>query len=44
VANGKANAADNPAAAVPFKYWFWGHIFEFLRSNGRTLLVCATII
>jgi hypothetical protein len=44
VANGKANAADNPAGAVPFKLWFWGHIFDLLRLHGRTMLVCATVI
>jgi type III secretory pathway component EscU len=43
VANGKANAPDPPAPAVPFRFWFWGQIFELLRSNGRTFLISATI-
>jgi hypothetical protein len=43
VANGKANAADSPAPAVPFKFWLLGQIFELLRSNGRTVLICGTI-
>jgi hypothetical protein len=28
----------------PFKFWFWGHVFDQLRANGRYFLVCATIV
>lgn len=43
MANGKANAADSPAPAVPFRFWLWGQIFDLLRSNSRTVLICGTI-
>ncbi len=44
MATSKENAAENPVTAAPFKFWFWGHIFDLLRSHGRALLVCATIV
>jgi hypothetical protein len=28
----------------PFRFWFWGNVFDLLRANGRYFLVCATII
>jgi hypothetical protein len=43
VANGKANAAGHSAVPLPFKYFFWGQVFELLRADGRTILICGTV-
>ena len=40
----KPRGADQPAPKVPFKFWFWGQVFDLLRANGRYFLVCVTII
>jgi hypothetical protein len=45
VANGRAKPAESPAApAVPFRYWFWGNIFDLLRANGRFFFVCIVTL
>lgn len=41
--NGKVNAAAASAAPAEFKFWFLGHVFDLLRANSRTLLICATV-
>lgn len=43
VTNGKANAAANSDPAIPFKFWFWGNVFDLLRAHGKALLICVTI-
>ena len=44
MADGNPDAAATPSPAVPFKYWFWGEVFGLLRVNGRTFLICGTIV
>jgi len=44
VANGKANAAENPTATPSFKWWFWGQVFDLLRSQGRYLIVSLAVV
>jgi len=43
VANGKANTVDKSTQEVPFKFFFWGHVFDLLRSNGKIVIICGTI-
>ena len=42
MANGKANTAGK-SASVPFKFFFWGHVFDILRANGKLVVICATV-
>jgi hypothetical protein len=41
---GKAASAASEAATPPFKFWFWGQIFDLLRSQGRYLIVAAAVV
>jgi hypothetical protein len=43
VTNGNAKPAEPLPVSIPFKNWFWGNVFDLLRSNGRFALVCAVI-
>jgi hypothetical protein len=46
VANEETNSSVPPTNKnlPPFKYWFWGNIFDLLRINGRTFLVCLLLV
>lgn len=42
MASGEANAAGK-SIQVPFRFFFWGHVFGLLRSNGKIVIICGTI-
>lgn len=45
MANGNESATGNPPAPrPPFKWFFWGQVFDLLRSQGRYLIVAACIV
>lgn len=42
--NGKAAGAADTSSVPPFKWWFCAQIFDLLRSQGRYLIVAATVV
>ena len=44
MANGKANSAENSTATPSFKWWFFGQVFDLLRSQGRYLIVSLAVV
>ncbi len=43
MASGKPNIVGKSIQQVPFRFFFWGHVFDLLRSNGKIVIICGTI-